>query len=96
MAAAAIVAEGAGDAVVAAIAAGASRAARVDEIFLLLSMLRRRAANSAATKIGATSSATMTIAARKVRTVPARRPQMSPRKPFFFPANRSLNTATGL
>ena len=76
------------------IAAAVSRAARVDEIFLPRSMLRRKAANFAAMTIAVASSAVMTIAARKARAVRAHRPRISAKKPFFFPANRSQNTAT--
>ena len=79
--------------VAAAIVAAVSRAARVDEIFLLRSMLRRKAANFAVTTIVARS-AVMTIAARKARAVRAHHPRISVKKPFFFPANPSQSTAT--
>src|SRR5215472_14970075 len=84
---------GAGGAGAGVIAADASKAVQEEGTFPPRSTLPRRAANIADTIIAAVSNA-MTIVDKKPHEVRARRPPISRRARFSFPANRLQNIAT--
>lgn len=87
--------EAVGDGAEDAIVAAARQVVPVaDEIYRRPNMLRRRAANRAATIIAASSHAVTTTGVRKARGLRARRLRWNrPKKRFFFQANPSQNIA---
>lgn len=86
-----VVVAGVGDAAVGVIAAGVHKAVPVAEICRLQNTLRRKVNPAAMTIVAASATAT-TIAARKASAVLAL-PRPKRKRQFFFPANRSQNTA---